>query len=49
MKKYFNRVIINGVEYSNVMEAENYKEALRIHKEQKRKSRNKFKGRLELL
>jgi hypothetical protein len=45
--KYYNKVQINGDWYTNTIEADNYKEALKKHAEQKRKSKNKFKGRLE--
>lgn len=48
MKKYTNTVIINGEKYTNTVDAENYKEALRIQKERKAKSKNTFKGRLTL-
>ena len=48
MKTYTNTVIINGVEYTNKVEANNYKEALQIQKERKSKSKNNFKGKLQL-
>jgi hypothetical protein len=48
MKKYTNTVVINGVSYTNTVEAESHKEALEIQKERKKKSRNTFKGRLTL-
>lgn len=48
MKNYTNTVIINGVEYSNIIKAFNYKEALEIQKKRKSKSNNKFKGKLQL-
>lgn len=48
MKTYVNKVIINGIEYTNIVKAFDYKEALKIQKERKRISRNTFKGRLIL-
>lgn len=48
MKTYTNTVIINGEKFTNKVEAENYKEALKIQKERKAKSKNKFEGRLTL-
>ena len=48
MKKYTNTVIINGERYTNTVEAENYKEDLKIQKERKEKSKNTFEGRLTL-
>lgn len=48
MKTYTNTVIINGQKFTNKVEAENYKEALKIQKERKAKSKNKFEGRLAL-
>ena len=48
MKTYTNIVIINGEKFTNKVEAENYKEALRIQKERKAKSKNSFTGRLTL-
>ena len=37
MKTYTNTVIINGQKFTNIVEAENYKEALKIQKERKAK------------
>lgn len=48
MKTYSNTVIINGEKFTNTVEAENYKEALKIQKERKAKSRYTFKGHLTL-
>lgn len=48
MKTYTNTVIINGEKFTNKVEAENYKEALKIQKERKAKSKNTFEGRLTL-
>ena len=48
MKIYTNTVLINGVKYTNSVEAENYKEALKIQKERKARSRNTFEGRLKI-
>ena len=48
MKTYTNIVIINGQEFTNKVEANNYKEALKIQKDRKNKSKNTFKGRLIL-
>ena len=48
MKTYTNTVIINGVEYTNIINASNYKEALEIQKKRKSQSRNVFKGKLQL-
>lgn len=47
MKTYTNTVVINGQEFTNKVEASNYKEALKIQKERKAKSHNTFKGRLQ--
>ena len=47
MKIYTNTVIINGEKYTNIVEEENYKEALKLQKERKKKSKNKFEGRLK--
>lgn len=46
MKTYTNTVIINGQEFTNKVEAKNYKEALKIQKQRKEHSKNTFKGRL---
>jgi hypothetical protein len=46
MKTYTNTVIINGEKFTNKVEAENYKEALKIQKQRKSKSKNTFEGRL---
>ena len=46
MKTYTNTVIINGEKYTNTVKAENYKEALKIQKDRKAKSKNAFEGRL---
>lgn len=48
MKTYTNTVIINGEKFTNTVEASNYKEALKIQKERKVRSRNSFEGRLIL-
>jgi hypothetical protein len=48
-KKYINTVVINGSKYSNIIEAFNYSEALKIQRERKSKSRNQFIGRLQIL
>jgi len=48
MKTYTNTVIINGEKFTNSVEANNHKEALKIQKDRKSKSRNKFEGRLTL-
>lgn len=48
MKTYTNKVIINGEKYTNQIDAENYKEALKIQRDRKAKSRNTFEGRLTL-
>lgn len=46
MKTYTNTVIINGEKFTNKVEAENYKDALKIQRDRKAKSRNSFQGRL---
>jgi hypothetical protein len=48
MKKYTNTVVINGNQFTNTVEADDYKEALKIQKERKAKSKNTFQGRLIL-
>ena len=48
MKTYTNTVIINGQKFTNTVEASNYKEALKIQKERKAKSKNIFEGKLTL-
>ena len=48
MKTFHNKVIINGIEYTNSIEASTYAEALKIQKSRKQKSKYKFKGRLTL-
>jgi len=48
MKKYSNIVTINGKDYSNIVEAKNYKDALEIQKKRKAKSKNTFKQHLTL-
>jgi hypothetical protein len=48
MKTYTNTVVINGNQFTNTVEADNYKEALYIQKERKAKSKNTFQGRLTL-
>lgn len=48
MKTYTNTVIINGEKYTNTVEANSYKEALKIQKYRKLKSKNTFEGRLML-
>ena len=48
MKKYTNTIIINGEKYTNTVEAESYREALKIQKQRKDKSKNTFSGRLTL-
>jgi len=47
MKTYTNTVIINGEKFTNTVEANDYKEALKIQKERKAKSKNNFEGRLQ--
>ena len=49
MKNYFNIIIINGVEFTNKINANNYKEALAIQKVRKKKSKHSFKNHLALL
>jgi len=49
MKKYINTVVINGINYSNIVEASSYAEALKIQKNRKQKSQNLFIGRLTKL
>jgi hypothetical protein len=46
MKIYTNQTIINGQVYTNIINAESYKEALKIQKLRKKQSKNTFKGRL---
>jgi hypothetical protein len=46
MKTYTNKVMINGVKYTNTVEALNYKAALKIQKVRKSQSNNVFIGRL---
>lgn len=48
MKTYINTVIINGQKFTNTVDASNYKEALKIQKERKAKSKNTFEGKLTL-
>ena len=48
MKTYSNTVVINGIEYTNIVKANNYKEALQIQRKLKSKSKNIFKGKLKL-
>lgn len=48
MKTYTNTVVINGEKFTNKIESENYREALKIQKERKAKSKNTFEGRLIL-
>ena len=48
MKTYTNTVIINGDKFTNKVEASDYKEALKIQKERKAKSKYIFEGRLIL-
>lgn len=48
MKTYTNTIIINGERYTNTVDAENYKEALKLQKDRKEKSKNTFEGRLTL-
>lgn len=47
MKTYTNIVVINGIEYTNTVKADNYKDALKIQKERKAHSKNTFKGQLK--
>lgn len=47
MKTYTNTVVINGEKFTNTVEAENYKEALKIQKERRAKSKYTFEGRLQ--
>jgi hypothetical protein len=46
MKTYTNTVIINGQKFTNKVEAENYIDALKIQKDRKSNSKNKFEGHL---
>jgi hypothetical protein len=46
MKRYTNKVVINGSNYTNIVEAYSYSEALEIQRKRKAKSKNKFIGRL---
>jgi len=46
MKTYTNIVVINGINFTNVVKASSYNEALKIQKDRKYKSKNTFKGRL---
>jgi hypothetical protein len=48
MKTFYNKVIMNGIEYTHFIEASTYAEALKIQKLRKQKSKFKFKGRLTL-
>jgi len=48
MRTYTNTIIINGEEFTNLIQAENYNAALKIQKDRKEKSKNTFKGRLML-
>jgi hypothetical protein len=48
MKTYTNIVVINGEKFTNKVEANNYKEALKIQKERIAHSKNTFQGRLTL-
>lgn len=48
MKTYTNTVVINGIEYTNKIIANDYKEALIMQKQRSRTSKNTFKGRLKL-
>ena len=48
MKIYTNTVVINGEKFTNIVEASNYKEALKIQKERKAKSKHTFNGHLIL-
>ena len=47
IKIYTNVIVINSVKYTNIIEAENYTEALKLQKERKVKSKNVFIGRLQ--
>lgn len=47
MKTYTNTVIINGDKFTNKVEASDYKEALKIQKERRAKSKYTFEGRLQ--
>jgi hypothetical protein len=48
MKTYTNTVVINGNQFTNTVEAHSFREALKIQKERKAKSKNHFQGRLTL-
>ena len=48
MKTYTNTVIINGEKFTNKVDASDYKEALKIQKERKAKSKHTFDGHLIL-
>lgn len=48
MKTYTNTVIINGEKFTNKVEAGGYKEALKIQKDRKAKSKHTFEGHLTL-
>jgi len=48
MKTYTNTVIINGEKFTNKVNADNYKDALKIQRQRKNKSKNTFKGHLTL-
>ena len=48
MKTYTNTVVVNGEKFTNKVEAENHKDALKIQKQRKSKSINKFEGHLIL-
>jgi hypothetical protein len=49
LKIYTNIVVINGVEFTNTVKAENFSEALEIQRDRKKTARHsevKYKGRL---
>ena len=48
MKTYINIIVINGIEYSNIVKSKDYKEALEIQRKRKSKSVINFKGRFVL-
>jgi len=48
MKTYTNTVIINGEKFTNKVDADNYKDALKIQRQRKNKSKNRLKGHLTL-
>ena len=45
---YTNTVVINGIRFTNKIEASTYKDALVIQKNRKKQSKHTFEGRLIL-